>query len=159
MPCLNRILLPVLLAVTALLPGCTKETEEGNANAYSLLPLVNAVRQQGCRCGTAVMPAVPALVWNDTLALAANDHATDMAANGYFSHISPAGTSPIQRAMKRGYTGTYVLEDIAKGYHSAQEVMTAWLQSEAHCKAIMDSIPVSMGAATVQSYWVLELGR
>jgi uncharacterized protein YkwD len=104
------------------------------------------------------MPPVKPLTWNDTLATAALAHARDMDANNYFNHISPTGTSPIQRAMALGYTGNYVTENIAKGYTSLGPLMEAWQQSEGHCKAIMDSLQTDMGAANVNTYWVQEFG-
>ena len=75
------------------------------------------------------------------------------------SHISPGGTSPIQRAIVKGYTGKDVLENIAKGYTSIEPLMQAWQQSEEHCKAMMDSLQTEMGAANVNTYWVQEFGR
>lgn len=148
-----------LLGMLWLLAGCTKETSYSNRDAHSLLDKVNVLRKQGCQCGTEWMPPVSTVVWNDTLALAANDHAADMETNDYFSHISLSGTSPVQRALLRGFNGQYVWENIAKGYSTEQEVINAWIKSEDHCKAIMDSGPVSMGGADVQGYWVLELGK
>jgi len=150
----------LLLSLLWLLPCCKKEMSvSSNGDVSGLLNKVNALRKQGCQCGTDWMPAVKPLVWNNALALAANDHAVDMESNDYFSHISPSGTSPIQRALLRGYSGKYVWENIAKGYTSVQDVMDAWIESGSHCKAMMDSMPVSMGAADVQGYWVEEFGK
>jgi uncharacterized protein YkwD len=81
-----------------------------------------------------------------------------MDANNYFSHISPSGTSPIQRTMAWGYSGNYVSENIARGFSSLEPVMEAWRKSEDHCKAMMDSLDTYMGAANVNSYWVQEFG-
>jgi uncharacterized protein YkwD len=105
------------------------------------------------------MPPVPPLVWNAQLGAAAAAHATDMYANNYFSHISPQGSSPIQRAQQAGYTGSYVGENIAKGYTAIGDVMLAWQLSEAHCKAMMDTLYKEMGAAKCNGYWVQEFGR
>jgi uncharacterized protein YkwD len=104
------------------------------------------------------MPPVKPVTWNDTLAAAALAHARDMDARNYFNHISPSGTSPIQRAITLGYTGNTVTENIAKGYTSIEPLMNAWQQSENHCKAMMDSLQTEMGAANVNTYWVQEFG-
>ena len=90
---------------------------------------------------------------------AAAEHAKDMYVNNYFSHISPQGTSPIQRAIQAGYTGMYVGENIAKGYTTIPDVMLAWKNSEAHCKAMMDTLYKEFGASTYNGYWVQEFGR
>jgi uncharacterized protein YkwD len=53
----------------------------------------------------------------------------------------------------------YVGENIAKGYTTIPEVMLAWKNSEAHCKAIMDTLYKEFGASTYNGYWVQEFGR
>lgn len=120
---------------------------------------VNVLRSKGCHCGADSMPPVAPLIWNAQLAAAAAEHARDMYVNNYFSHISPQGTSPIQRAMQAGYTGMYVGENIAKGYNTISDVMLAWKNSEAHCKAMMDTLYKEFGAAEYSGYWVQEFGR
>lgn len=147
------------VAVMALLTACKKDANVERDIQDEMLAAVNALRQTGCTCGSTLMPPVKPLVWNNSLAVAALAHARDMDANNYFSHISPGGTSPIQRAMVKGYTGEYVSENIAKGYTSIEPLMNAWQQSEEHCKAIMDSLQTEMGAANVNTYWVQEFGH
>jgi uncharacterized protein YkwD len=149
----------ILIAATVFWPACKKETNIERDIKDDMLAAVNALRQSGCTCGSTQMPAVKPLVWNDLLAEAALAHARDMDANNYFSHISPGGTSPIQRAIVKGYTGRYVSENIAKGYTSIEPLMNAWQQSEEHCKAMMDSLQTEMGAANVNTYWVQEFGH
>ena len=140
--------------------SCKKETA---ADPGRLVPemtdSVNQLRAKGCRCGTDSMPPVPPLTWNSQLAAAAAEHAKDMYVNNYFSHVSLQGTSPIQRAIQAGYTGMYVGENIAKGYTTTPEVMLAWKNSEAHCKAMMDTLYKEFGASTYNGYWVQELGK
>lgn len=151
----TRVQLMVLLA---LLTACRKEAVVIRDVKTAMLLAVNNLRQTGCTCGSTYMPPVPPLLWNDTLALAALAHARDMDAHNYLSHISPGGTSPIQRTLALGYAGNYVLENIARGFFSVEPVMEAWEKSEDHCKAMMDSAQTEMGAANVNSYWVQELG-
>jgi uncharacterized protein YkwD len=149
----------ILIAATVFWAACKKETNIERDIRDDMLAAVNVLRQSGCTCGSTQMPAVKPLVWNDLLAEAALAHARDMDANNYFSHISPGGTSPIQRAIVKGYTGRYVSENIAKGYTSIEPLMNAWQQSEEHCKAMMDSLQTEMGAANVNTYWVQEFGH
>jgi uncharacterized protein YkwD len=141
-----------------LFAACRKDTPVIREVKEEMLTAVNTLRQTGCTCGDTYMPPVKPLLWNDTLELAALAHARDMDANNYFSHISPGGTSPIQRAMALGYTGNYVSENIARGFSSVEPVMEAWKKSEDHCKAMMDSSQTHMGAANVNTYWVQEFG-
>jgi uncharacterized protein YkwD len=146
------------LVIIAVLPACRKETAVERAVKADMLAAVNILRQAGCTCGDTYMPPVKPVAWNDTLATAALAHARDMEANNYFSHISPGGTAPIQRTMALGYSGNNVTENIGRGYTSVEIVMEAWLKSEAHCKAMMDSSHTEMGAANVNTYWVKEFG-
>lgn len=149
---------PLAMAI-CLLTACRKDAAIERNIKGEMLAAVNSLRQAGCTCGGTLMPPVKPLTWNDTLASAALAHARDMDANNYFSHISPGGTSPIQRTMALGYSGNYVMENIARGYTSVETVMNAWLNSEAHCKAMMDSGHIEMGAANVNTYWVQEFGH
>jgi uncharacterized protein YkwD len=147
-----------LLMVMVLWPACRKETTVEQPVKDNMLAAVNSLRQTGCTCGDTWMPPVKPLTWNDTLAAAALAHTRDMDGGNYFNHISPTGTSPIQRAMALGYTGNYVTENIAKGYTSLESLMDAWQKSESHCKAMMDSLQTEMGAGNVNTYWVQEFG-
>lgn len=147
-----------LIIIITLLAACRKDATIIRDIKEEMLTTVNALRQTGCTCGSTFMPPVKPLLWNDTLAMAALAHARDMDANNYFSHISPGGTSPIQRTMALGYAGNYVSENIARGFSSLEPVMEAWEKSEDHCKAIMDSLQTHMGASNVNSYWVQEFG-
>ena len=145
--------------VICLLYGCKKDEGVQKPWQQQMLEEVNKLRQSGCQCGTDFMPPAPQLSWNDTLALAADAHVKDMYERQYFDHISPDGSSPIQRAIRVGYTGTYIGENIAKGYTSVSSVIVGWKNSESHCKAMMDSLYREMGAATVHNYWAQEFGR
>ena len=147
-----------LIIFIPLLWSCSREEEPEVNIRLVMLNEVNKVRSGGCLCGTTFMPPAAALSWNDTLEAAALLHARDMVQNSYFSHISPEGSSPIQRATEAGYSGNYVGENIARGYSNVQQVIQAWLQSEDHCKALMDTLYVEMGVARYQNYWVQKLG-
>jgi uncharacterized protein YkwD len=152
----RHCLIIVLLAAAAA-TGCHKTAVQAPWQ-QTMLDTVNAWRTRGCLCGADTMPPVAPLVWNDTLAKAAQAHATDMLVNNYFAHIAPDGSSPIQRAMQAGFGGDYVGENIAMGYNSLQAVMTAWKNSPDHCQNLMDSTWTSMGAAGAGTYWDQEFG-
>jgi uncharacterized protein YkwD len=149
-----------ILISAASLFACSKdEVVPAQHLSTSMLEEVNKLRRSGCQCGSQFMPPVHELIWNDTLALAASRHVKDMRDNNYLEHISPSGTSPIQRAMEAGYGGNYVGENIARGYFTLSQVMEAWKNSESHWTTMMDSLYYEMGAAQRGDYWDQEFGR
>lgn len=66
------------------------------------------------------------------LTRAAQLHADDMAANGYFSHTGQDGRAPWDRARAEGYTGRSMGENIARGYQTARAVLDGWMGSSGH---------------------------
>ena len=96
------------------------------------------------------------------LARAALAHSEDMIARGYFSHNSPDGSSPWDRAKEAGYevpTG----ENIALGQKTADAVMDAWMNSEGHRANILNcsSKAIGMGMAVDSAgtpYWTQMFG-
>ena len=141
--------------------SCKKEvvnsidTNETNA----LLTTINKLRLTGCMCGADSMPATKLLVVNSLLSTTAKNYADDMNLRNFFSHISPEGTSPIQRAILTGYTGPFVGEILGRNYFSVNAVMAAWQSSPEHCKAMMDADFTEMGAGRSGNYWVANFGR
>jgi len=168
-----RRFLPVILLASTLFVSCKKSVDEAtgdnsgsnngsnivyNVNKAILLQLVNDVRTSGCTCGTTVMPPVAKLAWNDQLAKAAYDHSVDMKTNNYFSHTSLDGTTFDQRIKAAGYIWKSAGENIALGYATEQDVMTGWLNSEGHCKNIMNAGFKDIGAGQDGSYWTQAFG-
>jgi uncharacterized protein YkwD len=149
------------LIFTVLFCACKKEevavidTDETSP----LLNTINKLRVTGCRCGTDTMPAVKILIANTILAATAISYAHDMNSRNFFSHISPEGTSPIQRAIQNGYAGLYTGEILGRNYASVNAVTAAWQLSTEHCKAMMDTLYTEMGAGKSGSYWVVNLGK
>ena len=137
-------------------------TETGttyNVNKAVMLQLVNNVRQAGCNCGATVMPPVSPVVWNDLLALAADNHSKDMLANNYFNHTGLNGSTPGDRIRAVGYNWRAYGENIAYNYPTEQAVMNGWLNSEGHCMNIMNGTFNEMGVAREGNYWTQEFGR
>lgn len=150
----------ILTCVVLLFPSCKKDVQGPEDQLpQKILAAVNTLRNKGCRCGLDSMPPVSPLSWNLQLEAAAKAHALDMYFQHYFDHIAPNGSSPIQRAQEAGYPGMYVGENIAKGYTSLDEAMKAWQQSEEHCKAMMDTLYIQLGAYYYHGYWVQEFGK
>ena len=131
-----------------------------------ILAQINAARSAGRVCGTTIMPAAPALAWNNLLFSAAAKHSQDMASNNYFTHDSQNGTTFAQRLLNEGYQWSAAAENIAAGQQSVSSVMTTWLNSPGHCRNIMEPALtevavacVMQGNTTYGTYWTMDLGR
>lgn len=107
--------------------------------------------QQGCK------PLRP----NERLHTAARSHSEDMAARDYFSHTSPDGDSPGDRAAAAGYDA-WAGENIAMGYESAEDVVEGWMNSEGHRKNILNcdfrTIGVGLADSARGKYWTQSFG-
>ena len=124
-----------------------------------MLAEVNALRRQGCRCGSRQMPPVPPLSWNNQLAQAARRHANDMHNNDFFDHRGSDGSSMSGRVSAAGYAWRSVAENIAWGYPDVSSVVQGWKDSAGHCENMMSGDYAEMGAAKAGVYWVQDLGR
>jgi uncharacterized protein YkwD len=76
---------------------------------------------------------------------AAQQHAQDMLARGYFAHASPEGRTIRQRAEAAGYRWHAVGENIAEGQLSVDQVVQAWMTSPEHRRNILDRDFLHMG--------------
>ena len=94
-----------------------------------MLAQVNAQRRKA---------GAPALKLDRDLQQAAQAHAQDMLARGYFAHKSPSGTSVRERSREAGYTWRTIGENIAEGQTSVNEVMTSWMGSPGHRQNILN---------------------
>ena len=106
------------------------------------------------------------LVYQERLAIAAHCHASDMAANSYFAHNSQDGSTPGARMERAGYVWGTWGENIAAGQHTAQQVMTAWMNSSGHRANILkaDFTEIGIGHAYDNQsgfghYWVQDFGK
>jgi len=137
-------------------PGTNKFKKE-------FLKAINRTRQKGCNCGTMYMPPAPPLVWNNLLEKAARGHAQDMAQKQYFSHVSQDGRTTFMRVENAGYTRTgyksfTVGENIAQGQPTIAVVMQGWLNSEGHCRNLMNPDFKEVGIWLYDTYWVQDFG-
>ena len=88
------------------------------------------------------------LIDNAPLALAAQGHADDMAAKGYFSHVSADGRTFDQRIRAAGYLGGYLAENIAWGDRSLgtpRRIVGAWMNSAGHRAHILSGSLLDSG--------------
>ncbi|KUO07471.1 CAP domain-containing protein [Streptomyces sp. DSM 15324] len=66
------------------------------------------------------------------LTRAAQAHCADMVERAFYSHTSPEGTQPWDRAAAAGSTRQTIGENIACGQRSAAEVVEGWMNSPGH---------------------------
>ena len=106
----------------------------------AVLALVNEARVDA-GCG--------ALTADPALAAVARAHSTDMRDRDYFSHTSPEGLSPFDRAEQAGVDHSRA-ENIAFGQADAAAVMEAWLESPGHRQNILDCELTRLGVGVAE---------
>ena len=103
---------------------------------------------------------VGALQQSAILTRAAQAHAEDMAARGYFSHQSPGGPNGDDlgdRARAAGCSFRSVAENIAQGQRSEAEVLTGWANSPGHRRNMLNGRMTDYGLGRAGDIWVLKL--
>ncbi len=154
------------LVFTSLLMSCspqrfpTAANPEPGAEVYPrrTLAAVNALRKEGCRCGNRRMPPAPPLNWDNRLQKAAQRHADDMHRHNFFDHRGSDDSTMSERAAEAGFEWSYIAENIAYGYPSAEAVVQTWKESPGHCENMLDPNYTRMGVAERGGYWVQVLG-
>lgn len=98
------------------------------------------------------------LQMDTALMAAAREKSQDMKDNNYFSHTSPTFGSPFDRLKALGISYQAAGENIAKGQRTAEEVVTAWMNSEGHRANILDEKFTHIGVGFVQdgSIWTQQ---
>jgi len=95
------------------------------------------------------------LVPDARLEAASESHTEDMIATDYFDHVSPSGSTPVDRVRAAGYipnsTVDYVIgENLAWGTLSLstpQAIVSAWIASPGHLANILESHYIDTGIA------------
>ncbi len=88
---------------------------------------------------------LPSLTVNETLNTVASMKAQDMAAKGYFAHISPEGKEPWFWFDKAGYKYEYAGENLAIDFTDSEDVTLAWMNSPTHKANIIKHAYTEMG--------------
>jgi uncharacterized protein YkwD len=125
----------------------------GSTVENEVVRLTNAERAKA-GCG--------ALKHNARLHTAATGHSADMSAQNYFDHTSKDGRSFADRIKAAGYRFTAAGENIAKGYRTAQAVVTGWMNSPGHRANILNCAYTDIGVGYVAAggpYWTQDFGR
>ena len=89
------------------------------------------------------------------VARVAEHKSQDMLNKNYFSHTSPTYGSPFDMLKSYGVTYRSAGENIAKGQRSAEEVVTAWMNSSGHRANILNASYTHIGVGYVSNghYW------
>jgi uncharacterized protein YkwD/stress response protein SCP2 len=106
---------------------------------------------------------LPPLAVDPLLARAAQAYSTDMAVRAFYSHTSPEGTQPWDRAAAAGSTRRSIGENIACGQRSAAEVVEGWMNSPGHraniLKPAFTHIGIGFaGGGPAGTYWTQLFG-
>jgi uncharacterized protein YkwD len=142
-----------IVAVTALLiagqgtaaaEGCLYQDEAVTSTNQarverSLVCLTNAVRRRA---------GLESVLADSRLGAAARGHSADMVGRGYFSHTSPEGSSPSDRARAAGYPGGAAENIAASSRGTAISVFSAWRGSPGHNANILGAyVATGLGVA------------
>ncbi|MHC3470012.1 CAP domain-containing protein [Streptomyces sp. 7R007] len=107
--------------------------------------------------------ALPPLAVDPFLTRAAQAHSADMVARAFYSHTSPEGGRPWDRAAAAGARHRSVGENIACGQRFAAEVVEGWMNSPGHRANILkpDFTHIGVGFAgggPAGTYWTQLFG-
>lgn len=131
---------PAVEAETAPAPVARAAVPADPTAEAAVLALVNEARVDA-GCG--------ALTADPALAAVARAHSADMRDRDYFSHTSPEGLSPFDRAEQAGIDYSRA-ENIAFGQADATAVMEAWLKSPGHRANILDCQLTKLGVGVAE---------
>jgi uncharacterized protein YkwD len=132
----------------------------------NMLAAINQARSADRMCGSDNYSATTPVSWNDKIASAAIRQSSDTAANDFLSHTGSDNSLPGDRLTQEGYQWSTYGENIAVGYSSVTAVVQGWLNSEGHCRNIMNPAFDEIGAAysvgyyqgsPSMTYWTLDL--
>jgi len=94
------------------------------------------------------------------LTQAAAAHASDMQANGFFSHTGSNGSGIGDRARASGYGFCFIAENIAQGQGGLSQVIDGWMSSTGHRRNILSDGAQEFALVRAPGdIWVMVLGR
>ena len=161
-----RYLWVVAAVLAVLIAGVAAGEKSARATAYDaeelrFLQLINDYRKDN---------GLGPLLLSDTLSVASERHSHDMARYHFFAHITAAssyyavGSEPWDRMRAEGYDyNTFMGENIAVGYESAEAAFAAWRSSPSHNAAMLDGRYRVIGIARIHPpgsrwYWATDFG-
>ena len=125
------------------------DTDEPQSDmATQMLALVNNARSTGYDCGRyGYFDRTTDLELDSSLNQAAKVQADHLANRSLFGHVGPGGNTASDRVSATDYNGFFQGENVAAGQDSVEEVVQGWLESDGHCRNIMNPNAREMGAA------------
>ncbi len=96
---------------------------------------------------------VDTLTENPLLDKSAQAKADDMAAKGYFAHVSPDGTQPWDFIDAAGYDYQYAGENLAVRFVDTKDVISAWMASPTHRANIVKPQYTEIGVGIAQGMY------
>ncbi|MHB1325014.1 MAG: CAP domain-containing protein, partial [Thermoleophilia bacterium] len=156
----SRFLVLAVIVVLAALLGSLLVAPSAYAydnEELAFLTLINNYRAQN---------GLPGLTMSNSLYNASEGHSYDMGVRGYFAHNTPEGVTPWDRIRAAGYTyNTWLGENIAAGYSTAQSVFDAWRISPGHNANMLGANYRAIGVgryyvsgSTYGWYWTTDFG-
>ena len=115
----------------------------------SVVPGVLAALTNDARAAS----GVGALTENPVLDKAATLAADDMAAKGYFAHVSPTGTTPWDWLNQVGYQYSYAGENLAVNFSDSEALQSAWMNSPTHHENIVKPEYTQIGFGTADGMY------
>jgi uncharacterized protein YkwD len=161
-----RYLWVVAAVLAVLIASMSLGEKSASATAYDaeelqFLQLINQYREDN---------GLGPLLLSDTLTVASEHHSEDMARHHFFAHITaassyyPSGSQPWDRMRAEGYDyNTFMGENIAVGYETAEAAFQAWRNSPSHNAAMLDGRYRVIGVARLNVpgprwYWTTDFG-
>lgn len=89
---------------------------------------------------------------NSKLSVAALGKADDMFSHNYWAHYGPDGTTPWSFISKAGYDYLYAGENLAKGYTTSHDAVSAWMDSQTHRDNLLSKQYSEVGFAIKEGY-------
>lgn len=156
------------IAALAILPACGGGASGSSSGVapIALPPPPNATENNtfaGLLNSTRRAANAPGVGYDSRLGVAAQSHANDMAANGFFSHTGSNGSTVGSRATAAGYNWSNIGENIARGQPDQQAVLNDWNNSPGHyannVNPVFDDFGLAKAGNPNAPYWVLVLGK
>lgn len=145
-PTAPRSAAPIVPKATQPAAPSTQSTAGISQMALQVIELTNNERRKN---------GLPSLKADTSLSKVAQVKTNDMQVKHYFSHTSPTYGSPFDMMRDFGVTYKSAGENIAMGQTTAQQVVTAWMNSEGHRKNILSPNYTNIGVGFTQNgaYW------
>jgi hypothetical protein len=93
---------------------------------------------------------VGAVVYNESLAKAAQQKAADMLEQDYWAHVAPDGTEPWDFFRAVGYTYRFAGENLARDFMNPETAVEAWMASPSHRENMLAGKYTEIGIAVAE---------